>query len=152
MPADVYYPPTGFYFRVDIDGIANDMGFQSVEGLEAKMNVDKITEGGENRFVHRVPGRIEYENLKLKRGMQTEKKSALVNWCNTTITSDLGEKIKPHDITVKLLNESGSPIAVWSFEAAYPIRWRVETLDAEKGDSVLIEEIEFVYKRLERSQ
>ena len=167
--ANVYYPPAGFYFAVEIKGISSSpMGFQAAEGLEVKMNVDKITEGGENRFVYRVPGRIEYENLKLKRGLKvgSGNSAPLVQWCRDTLFSDLGEKIKTQNIIVKLLetrtqkgdnvgfsgSSPGDPIAEWTFEAAYPISWRVDNLDSEKGDSVLIEEVEFVYKRMERTK
>ena len=64
----IYVPPPVFAFRVDIDGAESDTSFQEVSGLEVQFETEDVVEGGQNRFVHRLPTRTKYSNLLLKRG------------------------------------------------------------------------------------
>jgi phage tail-like protein len=66
-----YYPPVGFSFKVNVEGImgVNEGSFQEVSGLSVKITPKNVEEGGENRFIHRFPTPPNYENLILKRGM-----------------------------------------------------------------------------------
>ena len=132
-----------FYFGVEVGG--TDIPFQTAEGLEFKMGVEDIKEGGENRFSYRVPGRMEFQNLKLKRALKADPTDTLVDWCKETLSTDLSKAIETKNIQVSLYDETGSPIATWYFESAYPINWRVDALDSMKDSDVLIEEIEFAY-------
>ena len=48
----------GFHFAVTFNGLGEkdlDARFQSVSGLDVKLDTEEIREGGENRFVHVVP-------------------------------------------------------------------------------------------------
>jgi hypothetical protein len=69
-----YYPPWGFYFKVefDISKNKNDVRFQAVSGLSVEYDYESFKEGGENRFEHKLPVRTKYADLVLKRGMLTE--------------------------------------------------------------------------------
>lgn len=140
------------YFRVDFSSVKFTLshpmgfGFQTITGIEAKMETETIQEGGENMFEHRVPGRIKYENLVLKRGMETLGiYTPLVKWCMDTLTYGLTKKIETMDITVNLLNEFGTPSATWRFIDAYPVRWVIGEMNSLEAE-VLIEEIEFCYQ------
>ena len=69
-----YIPPCGFYFRVEfvgIDGMEDDkeQRFQEVSGLSFEVETEELKEGGENRFVYKLPKRTKYPNLVLKRGL-----------------------------------------------------------------------------------
>ena len=69
------YPPVGFHFRVEfgLDGAGDqDSRFQEVGGLSAELGTEELQEGGENRFVHRLPTLPKYGNLVLKRGLLTD--------------------------------------------------------------------------------
>ena len=82
-----YYPPTAFSFAVRLIGPgaeAIDGAFQEVSGLGDERQVRELEEGGENRFVHKLPGSIKHSNLVLKRG-QLAHKSRLFAWCHADI-------------------------------------------------------------------
>ncbi len=49
-----------------------DAAFQEVGGLEAEIEVETVVEGGENRFVHRLPKPVKHPNLSLKRGLASD--------------------------------------------------------------------------------
>ena len=108
--SDTYYPPGGFYFTVSVLGTGTalavasgvDASFQEVSGIEAKFNTEDVTEGGENRFVHRLPKPASYSNLVLKRGIVSVT-SFLVEWVGQTVGSGLSLPIVPQNILVTLL-------------------------------------------------
>ena len=85
---DDLYPPVSFSFSVSIDGIsgANEGNFQEVSGLQAKLGTEEVKEGGENRFVLRLPTPPKYENLVLKRGM-LDISSPLIAWARQGVES-----------------------------------------------------------------
>lgn len=141
------YPPVAFHFRVDVndegDGDA-DARFQEVSGLSHELSLEELAEGGENRFVHKLPGRARYGNLVLRRGLA--KGSALHRWCDDALG---GLDIRPRTVTVKLLNEEHAPLVTWSFERAYPVKLSVGDLKAQ-DNALAIETLELAYSRFVR--
>ncbi len=142
-----YYPPVGFYFAVtlgDSDLNAADASFQEVSGLSGEReHSDVIKEGGENRFVYRVPGRAKHGNLVLKRGLLATA-SAFASWCWNTIESDLSQEIETKDIDVFLLDPEGEPLMAWNFKNAWPVKWNVSDLNAQEN-KIVVEQLEFAY-------
>ncbi|MFK7871021.1 MAG: phage tail protein [Roseobacter sp.] len=148
---DLFTPPVAFHFSVMFVGLippVPDMAFQEVSGLEHGLDTEAVVEGGENRFVHQLPKPAKRGNLKLKRGMTTAM-SGLVQWCKSTIEGDFSETITTKDIGVSLLNEMRLPVAAWSIENAYPVKWTVGGFDAMKNE-LAVETIELAYTTLIR--
>jgi phage tail-like protein len=148
--------PYGFLFSVEILGnpLVNftgiEAGFQEVSGINASMKFDSITEGGENRFVHKVPARTSFDsNLELKRGLIVAS-SPFGDWCRTHLSSGLnamgpGKKIKTEDIIVHLLNSYQVPLMSWQFVRAYPVKWEVNGLNAKQSE-IAAESISLAYQ------
>lgn len=150
-------PPVGFHFAVCIltEGSPPfppaDAAFQEVSGISLSLETEQITEGGQNRFVHQVPGHTQYEDLVLKRG-QMVSSSALAHWCTKTFHDELTEKIVPKTIQVSLLDATANgsePIMSWIFHNAYPIKWEVVALNARQSD-IVVETLSFAYSYFER--
>ena len=142
-----YYPPVGFHFKVEfsLDGVQEaDARFQEVSGLTAELGIEEITEGGENRFVHRLPTRAKYSNLVLKRGMLNDSK--LIQWFRDAVESFTFE---PVDVLVTLLNEKNEPLAGWSFVNTWPVKWTISDFKAQEG-AIVVETIELAYKYFTR--
>ena len=138
-----YYPPTGFHFRVEIDGFP-DTSFQEVTGITSTIETQSFNEGGENRFAHKLPKPASYQNLSLKRGMLIG--SGLIGWFRDAVE---GFSFAPKDITVTLLNEEHQPLEAWSFLKAYPVKWDIGGLNAQ-GNEIVIETIELAYQYFTR--
>lgn len=137
-----YYPPASFHFRVeflDIDTVDNDVLFQSVSGLSASIETENVKEGGENRFTHTLPVRSQYSDLVLKRGVL--KDSGVVAWCRDALE---GFSFRPSTVLVHLLNDEHEPLVTWNVVHAWPKKWSVADLDAEKS-AILIETLELNY-------
>lgn len=152
-----YVPPVGFYFSVSILGKGEtpfppaDASFQEVSGISVSMQTEEIMEGGQNRFVHRVPGRTKYEDLVLKRGLIV-RSSSLALWCKKEFSDNLTRPITPRTIKVSLLdaNPNGAgPLMTWVFYNAYPIKWDVSSFDAQKSE-IVVESITFAYNYFEK--
>ncbi len=151
-----YRPPGGFYFTVNVLGptmpIAAltevDAAFREVSGIDVQFDVEEVVEGGENRYVHKLPKQGKYSNLVLTRGVVTEM-SVLGEWVAATVGSRMSIPIITQNIVVMLLDGGGSPTIVWTFINAYPVRWEVASLASEKNE-VLTEKLEFAYNYFER--
>ncbi len=150
---NTYIPPVGFFYSVNLLGgnspnAAVDAGFQEVSGISLKMGTDEIREGGENRFAHKVPGRVAFDNLVLRRGLVV-KSSPFGNWVRDTLTGGLDQKIEPKDIMVDLLDAGGSldkptPLMSWHFVNAYPVQWEISDLKAQDS-SIVVETLTLAY-------
>lgn len=135
-------PPVGFYFTLSFNG--EEYGFQEVSGISIHMETNEIAQGGENRFVHRVPTSVKFQNLVLKRGMASQN-SALLRWCQETLEGNMSNPIKTHTILVQLLDTgSGVISSSWQFYNAYPVKWSVSPLLSNTNE-VVIETLEMVY-------
>jgi phage tail-like protein len=143
MGSGAEYPPAGFHFKVEFQ-VSNvtdgDARFMEVGGLSRELGVEEYTEGGENRFVHRLPLRAKYGNLVLKRGVL--KDSGLIDWFRNAIENF---DFEPADVVVTLLNEEHEPLMGWSFAKAWPVKWAVSDLKAQ-DNAIAVESIELAYQ------
>ncbi|MDQ3112436.1 MAG: phage tail protein [Bacteroidota bacterium] len=139
------YPPVSFHFKVEIQGFKGEIGFQSVDGLNAKIKMTPHMEGGENTFTHHLPDRIDYGDLTLKRGMLIG--SSLIGWFNDAIQNF---SFDPRDVTVTLMTAEHTPLEQWLFRNAWPKEWNIEGFDAMGGTKIATETIVLSYQYFTR--
>lgn len=137
------YPLPAFHFSVRIGLNPLDTSFRDVEGIGTTFDTETLAEGGENRFVHKLPTTISNEPLVLKRAIAPIA-SPLVVWCKATLEADLAMRIVSMPINVALLDENGLPVRNWLFDRAFPTSWSVESFGSTKNE-VAIEQIKFTY-------
>lgn len=137
-----YVIPVGFHFSVTFGGNSpdNETRFQEVTGLSAEVTVEELREGGRNDFVHRLPNGAKYGNLVLKRGFFND--SEIAQWCRDAIESFIFD---PKDVLVSLLNEEHEPLASWSFQRAWPVKWSVSDFKAQEN-ALVVESLELAYQ------
>jgi len=145
------YPPSAFYFKVafDTETSGNDSAFQEVSGITSELKLEEVREGGENRFVHKLPTGVSHGNLELKRGIAPFD-SPLVTWCRNVMEMDFVSPITPKTVWVYLLDGEGAKIRGWSFENAFPVKWEVESFNSTKNE-VAIEKIALSYTHSKRT-
>jgi phage tail-like protein len=138
-------PYAGFQFKIDIGG-KTQATFSEASGLEMQVKVDEVREGGQNEFVHRLPGRIEYGNLVLKRGYAVS--NEFFNWCLTALNRQ-GKPVDRRDVTVTLVEQdAGKIVFAWTFVGAFPVKWSGPSF--RSGDSsVAIESLELAHRGLQ---
>jgi phage tail-like protein len=138
------YPPVGFHFKVQVIPFLGEAGFQSVDGLSVDIPEYTYKEGGVNTFTHRLPDRIAYKDLTLKRGMVMG--SGLIQWFRAGV--DLFTFL-PTDVIVTLLNEKHQPLDAWIFHNAWPKAWNIESFDS-MNNKIAVESIVIAYQRFVR--
>lgn len=138
-------PPVAYSFRVVFaeNGMKDETSFQEVSGIGGEMQVEEVAEGGETRFVHRLPTGVKFKPLVLKRGVAPAT-SALAKWCRSTLEGGLGRQILTVPLTVYLLDEEGNPLRAWLFANAFPMQWEIGNFDA-MNNAVALETITLSY-------
>lgn len=145
------YPPVGFHFKISFanqqlsDGNISFIHAQEVKGLSATIETgDTIKEGGENTFVHKLPGRVTYSPITIVRGMVSG--SAFVEWAKKAVER---YQFEPVDLLITLLDEQHQPLEYWYVVNAYPAK--VSTSDFNAQDNkIVIETLELNYQFFQR--
>lgn len=132
-------------FLVEVDG--QPIGrFHEVSGLSVDVAVEEVEEGGQNGFVHKLPGRMTWPNLVLKRGM-TETDN-LLTWLNKSSGDGFAgaqHKLTRSTLAIVLVGADGtSRLRSWNFEGAFPIKWSGPTFAAASSDAAE-EELEIAH-------
>lgn len=137
------YPLTGFHFKASFLGLPGeapvDVRFRSISGLAMTMNTETLSEGGENRFQHKLPTRAIYEDITLRRGFFVN--TGLFKWCKNAIEHF---EFAPLTVLISLLNEAHEPTFSWRVFNAIPTKWELTEFNAESNE-IVIESIVLTY-------
>jgi phage tail-like protein len=145
-------------------------GFTECSGLEATLQVEEYSEGGENSFIHKFPSRMTYPNIILKRGVGFSED--LWNW-HFDYVRGKGKRrdgliILPsgaafpgaYDLANRatggrgnLAEVLGSAIPqtgakIWRFKKGLPLRWTGPTFNATQS-AVAVESMEIAHQGLD---
>ncbi|MPZ73806.1 MAG: phage tail protein [Nitriliruptorales bacterium] len=111
-------------FAVKIDG--QDMGaFTSCDGLSFEVQVEQREEGGNNAFIHQLPGRVRYTNIKLTRPV-TQESNRLAAWFAT-----MTYPIKRTQAEIRAMTADGKTVATWGLTGVIPVKWQGPSMSAE---------------------
>lgn len=121
-------------FLVEIDG--RPLGkFRMLTGLEVEVELNEIREGGQNQFVHVVPGTMRWPRLVLTEGITSD--DALAKWLRETSGDGFakaGEKLTRKTLAVTMLDDEGKPRRCWEVIEAFPVRWKGPDFDINGHD------------------
>lgn len=130
-------PGLNLTFKVTIDG--HDLGsWMKCEGLSIAYDVFEYREGGNNAYVHRLPGRAKYENIKLTRVVDSST-AAVMAWL-----ASVQATMSYATARISVLDATGEEVASWTVTGVYPARWTGPTLDAS-GRSPATETLELIH-------
>jgi phage tail-like protein len=127
------------YFKVSVPGITIG-AFNECHGLSLEYDVFEWAEGGNNEFVHHLPGRIRYPYLVLNSGLVQD--DALQKWVAQT-----GKKPELKEVTIELTTQDQKAKRSWVFADAYPIHWSGPTIAAH-GAGLATESLHIVHSGL----
>jgi phage tail-like protein len=122
------------YVVLDVPTITSNPSFvgifKGLSGLEVSFDVLEYREGGNNDFVHRLPGRMAYPNLVLSWGLVNDE--ALLQWFMATHM-----KAQTQEITLTLTASQGdltNNVRKFTFADAFPVRWSGPQLLGENSN------------------
>lgn len=112
--------------------------FSGCEGLGCEVVMESREEGGNNGFVHQLPTRLKYPNVKLTRplGRDTEK---IAKWFASMATG-----YKRRTGTIEAMRADGTVIATWGLLDVVPVRWSGPSLSTD-SPKVLTETVEIAH-------
>ncbi len=137
------WPLPKFYFSVDIGGIADDLPFQEVSGLDTETQAIEYRAGNSKTFsTIKMPGMAKIGNVTLKKGVFV-KDNKFFDWYSKIKMNT----IKRESVTIKLLDENGKPTMVWKLANAWPTKITGTDLKSD-GNEVAVETLELAYETL----
>ncbi|MCU1487646.1 MAG: hypothetical protein JWN67_4392 [Actinomycetia bacterium] len=131
-------------FVVKVDG--EEIGrFLEAQGLEVSIEVEELEEGGVNGYVHKLPGRMKWPNLTLKRGVtETNNLLAWINRCSGDGFTGEENVLPRSTLAVTLMSQTGTALRAWNFEGAFPVNWKGPGF-ATSEDALAMEELEITH-------
>jgi len=135
---------TNAYFLVEIQGV--ELGvFRELSGLQVTVETVPIPEGGQNGYVRKVPGRMDWPNLVLKRGLTDS--DVMLDWLNKSSGQGFAaqnNKLARTTVSITAMDSSGNRLRAWNVVDAFPVRWKGPDFSVD-GRDTLQEELEITH-------
>ena len=139
-------PLVGFHFAIDIQGVINGF-FTECSGLGSEHEIieHKVVNQGAQEIVQKIPGRLKWENITLKRGITSN--MDIWKWRKQVEDGDVKGARKNGSII--MYDQALAEVARWNFERAWPVK---VTGPQPKSDSneVGIEELTITHEYIAR--
>ncbi|MGH9040038.1 MAG: phage tail protein [Acidimicrobiia bacterium] len=124
-------------FSVSIDG--HELGsFMTCDGLALEIQIEQREEGGNNGFVHMLPGRIKYSNVKFTRPINGDS-GKVRSW----LASMTGQ-IRRTTAEITAMTMDGTKVASWGLDGVIPVRWTGPSFSAD-SPKVAVETLELAH-------
>ena len=130
---------TNDIFKLELPSSVTVGHFSRCSGLELSFEVFEYAEGGNNEFAHKLPGRLQFPNLVLSRGL-TDSDVLLTWFAQTKTRAQLG------DITLTV--RSADQTRTFAFHDAFPVRWTGPSFDANGPATLGTETLEIAHSGL----
>jgi phage tail-like protein len=139
-------PLVGFHFAIDLQGVVKGY-FTECSGLGSENEVieHKVTNENGVEVVMKVPGRLKWENITLKRGITSN--MDIWDWRKKVENGDVvGAR---RDGSIVMYDQGLKEVARWNFERAWPLK---VTGPQPKADSneISVEELVITHEYIER--
>jgi phage tail-like protein len=139
-------PLVGFHFAVEIQGVVKGY-FTECAGLGSENEIIEhkvVTESGQE-VVMKIPGRLQWENITLKRGITSS--MDIWDWRKQVEEGAVAEA--RHDGSVTMFDQQLNPVARWEFKQGWPVK---VTGPQPKSDSneIGVEELTIAHEYISR--
>lgn len=132
-------------FLLEVDGVEIGL-FASVSGLQLSIQTEDLVEGGQNGFTRKLPGRMEWPNIVLSRGLiQSDN---LFEWIAKTSGEGFaanGNKLKRCTGAITAMSSDGHRLRAWNLAGCFPVRWKGPEFNVTSNDA-LSEELELAHE------
>ena len=136
------WPLPAFFFSVEITDVPA-MSFKEVSGLNSETEVIEYRNGDSKVFSKaKMPGLKKSGNITLKKGIFVSDQK-FWNWYKEIQQNT----IKRRTVTIKLLDQAGTPAMVWEVTNAWPTKITVEGFKSD-GNEVALETLELAHEGL----
>ena len=117
----------------------HDLGvFTQCDGLGCEVVVEQREEGGQNGFIHQLPGRMKYTNIKLTRPITTDS-AKVAKWF-----ASMQGKVTRSTAEICAMTMDGKIVTKWELQGVIPVKWTGPQFNVD-GPKVATESIELAH-------
>jgi phage tail-like protein len=124
-----------FYVVIDDDELG---WFNTCEGLGVEVVIEQREEGGNNGYIHQLPTRLKYSNIKLSRPIG-EHSAKLTAWL-----CSFASGVERRTATITAMTGDRQKVATWNLDGVIPVRWSGPSLNAD-SPKVATETVELAH-------
>ena len=132
-------PASSIRFHLKFDQLAIGW-WNSFEGLGMETAVMQLEEGGNNAFVHQLPTRLKYTNVKLSRPVNEDSQKVAVWFMDIAKVVTRGKNAS----IMAVEGDNKTIIAKWELVDVVPVRWTGPTFNVE-SPKMAMETLEIAY-------
>ncbi|MHB1354889.1 MAG: phage tail protein [Anaerolineae bacterium] len=146
--ADNKNPLVSFHYAIDIQGVVKGY-FTECSGIGSEHEVIEhkvVTEAG-RELVQKIPGRLKWENITLKRGITSS--MDIWKWREQVVQGKVADARKNGTIT--MFDQELRPVAQWDFTNAWPVKVSGPTVKSDSNEFG-VEELVITHEGLTRTQ
>jgi phage tail-like protein len=146
--ADNKDPLVSFHYAIEIQGEVTGF-FSECSGLGSEHEVieQKLVDAKGRQFIKRIPGRLKWENITLKRGI-TDKMDI---WSWRKMVEEGKVQDARRNGSIVMMDQELKEVARWDFENAWPTKVSGPSLKSD-GNEVGVEELVLAHERLWRTK
>jgi phage tail-like protein len=139
-------PLVSFHFSVEIQGVVKGY-FTEVSGLgsEHEITEQKVVNEKGQEMVLKIPGRLKWENIVLKRGITSS--MDIWEWRKKVEDGKVDEA--RHDGSITMFDQSLNPVACWEFYRAWPVKVTGPSVKADSNE-IGVEELTLAHEYIIR--
>ena len=139
-------PLVGFQFQLDVGGKVTGY-FTEVGGIGSENEVieHKVTDENGHDHVHKIPGRMKWNDVTLKRGITDNLQ--IWDWRDQVIQGKM-EKAR-QNCSIIMFDREYKPAAQWDFVAAWPVKVTGPEFKSDSNDYG-IEELVLTHEGMKR--
>ena len=141
-------PLVGFHFGIEIQGVVNGF-FTECSGIGSEQEVieHKVVSESGQEVVMKLPGRLKWENITLKRGITSS--MDIWDWRKQVEDGDVdGAR---HNGSIVMYDQRLGAVARWNFENAWPVKVTGPQPKSDSND-IGVEELTIAHEYIVRVQ
>ncbi|NDJ84547.1 MAG: phage tail protein [Chloroflexi bacterium] len=140
-------PLVSCYFSVDVGPISGYFTEVSGLGSETEIVEMKVMGEGNQEIVRKIPGRLKWGDITLKRGITTN--MDIWVWRKQVEDGNVGGARANGTIT--MFDQEGTAVAKWEFEKGWPSKVSGPSVKSDSNE-IAIEELTIVHEFIKRVQ
>jgi len=132
-------PAVSIRFHLSLDH--QSIGWwNSFEGLGMETSIEPREEGGNNHFIHQLPTRLKYTNIKLSRPINQDSEKVAIWFMNIVKKRERNQTA----VIKAVAGPTDDVIAQWSLQEVVPVRWTGPSFSVE-SPKVATETLELAF-------
>ncbi|MDB4539846.1 phage tail protein [Saprospiraceae bacterium] len=130
------FPLPSFRFKVLLDG--TEYAFQEVGAIKATIEHQTINDGTDITSYYRIPKRIVYDEVTLKKGIAKSGNSIIDLYSRIIESNDVTTPMAYHTVLIQLMDEKGkTPQITWELKNCWISGWEFSPLNAMNNEMAM---------------